>query len=537
MKNLLAKTALSFCLIVSCLCFGASVQPCEARTENLVAPIVSQTASDKTMLASGGEIEWPGSTTTTFLDTSTMFSQDSSGLDFYNGQLYVVENGDGLLWVLDVAKNGSVSYASGYNKDGKEIKFKSNASSSKAVDTEGVTVDGDGWVYVSTERDTANKSTPKNAIIKINAKASGSTLVGVEEWDLTSSLPKSSDSNEGLEAVEWVSNSELEGKLYDKNKNGLFNSSNYPKQTANGVFFVALEANGHVYGYVLNNDGTYVQIADINAGFGCAMALDYDVSQHVLWIVTDDNGNNMSAQVVFNGTQNPTMTNVKPISTLDKGANYEGFAIVTDDYADNGEKFVYNIEDGTDKKALALGRIRLNYMTSGGSGNGSGNNSGSGSGNSSSGNGNSSSNGSGNSSSNANGNNSSSVNGNQSATQNGANNNAGVGGNNGLHNYSSTWHSNSVEHYYDCSCGQKHEVQAHQVVTINQKAPTKTRYGYTGDKVCSVCNYTIERGQSIDKLPADDNGNVVLTIIFVSCGVALVAGASIAFLILKKKKR
>ena len=37
-----------------------------------------------------------------------------------------------------------------------------------------------------------------------------------------------------------------------------------------------LEDNGHIYGYILNDDESAVQIADIDAKLGGAMALDYD---------------------------------------------------------------------------------------------------------------------------------------------------------------------------------------------------------------------------------------------------------------------
>ena len=313
------------------------------------------------------EITWPGNNATTVYDQSEgLFSADSSGLDFYNGQLFVVENGDGMMWVLDVAKNGTLSFASGYSKGkGKKIKFKTNPSSSKAADTEGITADEEGFVYVCTERDSANKSVSKNAVLKVDPKASGDTVVATQEWNLTSSLPKVSDSNVGLEAVEWVSNSELEGKLYDKNKGGLFKSSNYPNQAANGVFFVALEENGHVYAYILNKDETAVQIADINTGLGCAMALDYDVAQDVLWVATDDNGKNVAAQLVFNGANTPSITQVKPASTVKTGNNYEGFAIATEDYASNGEKPVFKLMDGKDKEILLVGSIKVNYLSGG----------------------------------------------------------------------------------------------------------------------------------------------------------------------------
>lgn len=42
-----------------------------------------------------------------------------------------------------------------------------------------------------------------------------------------------------------------------------------PDAFAGGVFFAALEDNGHVYAYVLNKDETVVQIADIDGTIAC----------------------------------------------------------------------------------------------------------------------------------------------------------------------------------------------------------------------------------------------------------------------------
>lgn len=512
MKKSVIKFALSLCISFVCLFSVTAIQTCQAKAEVLPAQVISS-ENGITKLASSDGIEWPGSTATSFLDSSSMFTKEASGLDFHNGKLYVVENGDGIIWVLDVAKSGAVSYASGYNKDGKETKFKSNSSSSKGIDAEGITVDGDGWVYVCTERDLADKDTNKNAVVKIDANSSSSTLVGVEEWDLTSAIPKPSDTNKGLEAVEWVPNSEVEGKLYDTNRKGLFSSSNYPKQTSNGVFFVALENNGHVYGFVFNNDGTFVLIADINPGLGCAMALDYDVYQDVLWVVTDNNGDNVSAQVVFNGTQTPSFTKVKPVSTLDDGKNYEGFAIATEDYSIDSEKFVFNIEDGASSKALLFGKIKIDYMNATSSGGGDSNINQGGNVNSASG-----------------GNSSSNVQNSSSVAQNSSSNAA----NNNSHSYSSVWHANNSEHYYDCSCGQKHNAENHQIIVVNQKEATKRDEGYTGDKVCAICNYTVEKGEVIDKLPNNGNG-VILYVAIASVGVLGLVALTL-FLIKKFKK-
>lgn len=44
-------------------------------------------------------------------DSEPTFLTDSSGLDFYNGQLYAVDNGTGKFWILNVADDGTLTFA------------------------------------------------------------------------------------------------------------------------------------------------------------------------------------------------------------------------------------------------------------------------------------------------------------------------------------------------------------------------------------------------------------------------------------------
>ena len=67
-----------------------------------------------------------------------------------------------------------------------------------------------------------------------------------------------------------------------------------------------------MYAYVLNNDESVVQIADIDAKLGGAMAQDYDTYGKVLWVAADDGYGNRMAQIVLNGTENPKITHVSP---------------------------------------------------------------------------------------------------------------------------------------------------------------------------------------------------------------------------------
>ena len=114
-------------------------------------------------------IAWPGNGEVVIFDHEPTFLEDSSGLDFFNGQLYAVDNGTGKFWILDVSKNGELSFAKGF-ENGKRVRFQKDADDAKAAgpDAEGITVDGDGFVYIASERDNNVKGVNFNMILKVD---------------------------------------------------------------------------------------------------------------------------------------------------------------------------------------------------------------------------------------------------------------------------------------------------------------------------------------------------------------------------------
>jgi len=309
-------------------------------------------------------VEWPGNGKVVIFDRKPTFLEDSSGLDFFKGQLYAVDNGAGRFWILDVSKNGELSFAKGFEK-GKRVRFQKDAHDVKAAgpDAEGITVDGDGFVYIASERDNNVKGVNFNMILKVDPHKKDNDLVALQQWDLTASLPQVS-ANMGIEAVEWVSNANVVGKLYDQNTDRVFDATKYPNAIANGVFFVALEDNGHVYAYVLNKDGSSVQIADIDGKIGGAMALDYDTYEKVLWAVADDGYSNRAAKISINGQKNPEIIHVMPPSGVDISSNNEGFAIAEASFTKDGQRPVYRFKDGEKSGSLSIGSIASDYKES-----------------------------------------------------------------------------------------------------------------------------------------------------------------------------
>lgn len=306
-----------------------------------------------------GAVDWPGPDTVTVSDL--VFEEDSSGLDFADGKLYAIDNGTAKLWVIDVAKNGTLTFAEGY-ENGKKVGFQKDADNMSAAgpDAEGVTVDDSGYVYIASERDNNEKGVNYNTILMVDPNAEGDYLVAMQEWDITDILPDVS-ANMGIEAVEWIGNADVEGILYDENTQSAFHAENYPNAISGGLFFAALESNGHVYAFVLNEDGTAEQIADIDSGIGGAMGLDYDSYENVLWVAADNGYDNISAKISFNGTSEPDITYVAPAKGLDITDNNEGFAIADAEYTTDGLRAVYHFTDGVKTGALKITYLYCDY--------------------------------------------------------------------------------------------------------------------------------------------------------------------------------
>jgi len=306
------------------------------------------------------QISWPGDNEIEVFDKESVFLEDSSGLDFFNNKLYAVDNGTATFWILDVNKDGSMKFHDGYSK-GKKIKFikdKDNTSA-KGPDAEGITVDDEGKVYLASERDNSNKGVNYNTILMVDPNTQENEIVASKEWDLTSSLPNVS-ANMGIESVEYVNFKDIEGAILDKNTKETFDIKNYPNSINDGIFFVALEDNGFVYAYVLNNDGTYTLINEYDSKLGGAMSMDFDTYNKELWVMSDNGYKNLGAKIKFNnGTT--SVEHLLPPTKLNVNGNYEGFAISDVSYTRNGKRPVYRFEDGVASGALTIGSIASDY--------------------------------------------------------------------------------------------------------------------------------------------------------------------------------
>lgn len=310
----------------------------------------------------GGELElatWPGSADVRVLDSAPMFLEDSSGLDIQETAdgtfLWAVDNGEGRIWKLKASADGSVSMVDGW-ADGKRVRFQKDAEAPGAAgpDTEGITTDAEGLVYVASERDNSAKGVNQNKILQVDPNGAGADLVALTEWDLTALLP-AVGANLGIEAVEWVPDAALTGKLFDDEAQTAYDPAAYAGKNA-GLFFVAVEDNGGVYAFALTADGSAQLVSTIDPGLAGVMALDYDSVLGVLWAVCDDGCHGASAQISLNGTAEPGIGHFARAAGL-PDINNEGFATAPASLASNGQRPVWWFADGFASEALRTGTL------------------------------------------------------------------------------------------------------------------------------------------------------------------------------------
>ncbi|WP_424935523.1 MULTISPECIES: lamin tail domain-containing protein [Bacteria] len=270
---------------------------------------------------------WPGGGDVAVVDEAAMFLKDSSGLDTQETAdgtfLWAVDNGTGTFWKLAAHADGSVAFADGWEK-GKRARFARDAGNpaAKGPDAEGISVGGDGRIYIASERDNGNKGVNQNTVLALDPDAPGPDVVAEQEWDLTASLPQVA-ANTGIEAVEWVPDGALAGRLVDQRTGSGYDPADYPAH-GDGLFFVAVEDDGVVYAYALGADGSIAQVAAIDPGLGGVMALDYDTVLGELWAVCDNGCDGAAARIAFTGGE-PAVSRLARPSGM-PNLNNEGFA-------------------------------------------------------------------------------------------------------------------------------------------------------------------------------------------------------------------
>jgi hypothetical protein len=325
---------------------------------------------------------WPGDSTITTADGTSVFGGNLSGLAYETAAggspsaLWGVRNGagssatdpasvpssrifrlifNGTIWTPDPANgwaNGKVlQYPDGTGEpDAEGIGFAAGGSA--------------GGLYVSTERNNSNNAVSRNSVLRFDPSQSGTTLKATNEWNLTSDLPVTG-ANLGAEDITWIPDTILVAKGFiDESKNKAYAPADYPNH-GTGIFFVGLEANGIIYAYALDHSTNgFTRVATIATGFPGVMGLSYDRQTTYLWAWCDDGCGNTAG--ILEIDTNPTSATrghflaprryAKPSQM--PNYNNEGFTVTTQAECVANRKPVFWADDTEDNgHAIRRGTI------------------------------------------------------------------------------------------------------------------------------------------------------------------------------------
>ncbi|HEX6273809.1 MAG TPA: hypothetical protein VFZ53_12260, partial [Polyangiaceae bacterium] len=196
------------------------------------------------------------------------------------------------------------------------------------------------------------------SILRVDVTAAGANLVATHEWNLVTDLPVVG-ANLGLEAITYVSDAFLvANSFFDESANHTYDPTDYPLHGA-GLFFVGLEANGVVYAYALNSDGTFHRIATIASSHPGMMGLEFDRETGMLWAACDDTANGQLAVLRIDTTPaSPAFGRFVVQRKFERPAtmpnlNNEGIAFAPEAECVGGRKAFFWADDGeTDGHAI-----------------------------------------------------------------------------------------------------------------------------------------------------------------------------------------
>lgn len=287
---------------------------------------------------------WPGSADVSVLDDEATFGGDLSGLDYADGGLWAVENGNGLLYRLEGA---DFAPASGW-ASGKALRYPDGTGK---VDAEGVTAVGSA-VYVSSERNNAQSSVSRPSVLRYDPTPEGAELVADAEWNLAADFP-GLGANAGLEGITWIADAWLVAEGFaDARTGAAYDPAGYPGH-GDGLFFVGVEGTAKVYAYALQTGGAFARIATIDTPF--ALVADVQFDRGLLWVACDEacDGRTATYEVDAAGAFVPSHVYARPANAANV-AN-EGFAIgasciegvAQTFYADDADTDGFSLRSGT----------------------------------------------------------------------------------------------------------------------------------------------------------------------------------------------
>ncbi|MFT8636344.1 MAG: lamin tail domain-containing protein [Pseudoclavibacter sp.] len=309
-------------------------------------------------------LPWPGAQSVTYADRGGVFGENLSGLFYVAG----AQSSDDYMWgVSNGASNGgtlnsdqSTLIRIAQNGDGEtwgpapgwEHGMRLHYTDGTGQpDSEGVTAVG-GNVFISTERDNANKNVSRVSILQVDPTqvdtATGSVNAS-QQWDLESdlgpgtdaNLTSPADANLGGEAIAFVPDGYLVANGFRTDDGKLYDPASYGAHFG-GVFFVGIEKNGNLYGYTLQEHGAgFTRVATFSGGLHTSatttsiMDAAWDPSQEALWLTCDDGCQGQSSIAKINTTPGDPAQGHFQVQTLyDRPAdapnvNNEGFTFQT----------------------------------------------------------------------------------------------------------------------------------------------------------------------------------------------------------------
>ncbi|MGQ5635862.1 MULTISPECIES: lamin tail domain-containing protein [unclassified Streptomyces] len=306
--------------------------------------------------APAGTLAWPGGPDVTIADDVCAFTtstgpegRDLSGLAFDPANpsvLWAAKNKD---WLFKLVKsNGKWIPDPSWSATGKQLRF---AGGSGEPDSEGLTVGGNGHIYVTSERDNTDNTVPKDTIMEFDPAATGSTLTPVHQWDMTAQFPQldtgsKDDANLGFEGVGYVPDSWLTANGWvDPLTGGRYNPANYPLH-GSGLFFAGLEWDGTLHAYGLNSDGTFTTFGTIATGEDSVMDVSFDAGTQRIIATCDNTCGETHTLMKINadGAIVPDVTYTNPaVMPTD---NLEGFAIAPTSTCVDGYREAVWSDDG-----------------------------------------------------------------------------------------------------------------------------------------------------------------------------------------------
>lgn len=197
------------------------------------------------------------------------------------------------------------------------------------------------------------------SVLRYELDGAATTLSAVGEWDVTALLP-AVGSNTGIEAITWVPDSFLsEHGLIDEGRGRPYVPADYGEH-GGGLFFVGVEASGHIYGLALNHaNGSASLVSSIATRFAGVMGLEFDRDAGDLWFSCDDTCDNQAGILRLAPALGRFVLHrrfARPPGL--PNSNNEGFAIGPHAECQNGFKPFYWTDDAdADGFSLRVGSI------------------------------------------------------------------------------------------------------------------------------------------------------------------------------------